>query len=71
MEFKGIVKPHRRGGWVARGLLIEQRFGQIFETQIGPREFGDRLASVAWLTDAAKGLGIGRPRIETLSAPTR
>jgi hypothetical protein len=66
MEFKGTVKPRRRGGWIARGLVVEHRFGQVFETQIGPREFTDKPACVAWLNDAAARLGIGRPHIATL-----
>ncbi len=71
MEFSGIVKPRRRGGWIARGLIVEQRFGQLFETQIGPREFADQSASVTWLADAAMRLGIGRPQIATLAATRR
>jgi hypothetical protein len=71
MEFNGIVKPRRRGGWIARGLVVEQRFGQLVETQIGPREFADQSASVTWLTDAARRLGIGRPQIATLTVSRR
>jgi hypothetical protein len=68
MEFQGMVKPRRRGGWIARGLVVEQRFGQRFETQIGPREFPDQGAGVAWLTEAAARLQIVKPAIVTLAA---
>jgi hypothetical protein len=67
MEFQGMVKPRRRGGWIARGVVVEQRSGQRFETQVGPREFADGPASIAWLTEAAVLLGIGKPAIATLT----
>ena len=71
MEFQGVVKPRRRGGWIARGIVVEQRSGQRFETQIGPKEFADKPASVAWLTEAAARLGIGKPSIATLAVAGR
>ena len=71
MEFTGTVKPRRRGGWIARGLIVEHRFGQVFETQIGPREFRDKPASVAWLSEAATRLGFARPHIATLATSGR
>jgi hypothetical protein len=71
MEFQGVVKPRRRGGWIARGLIVEQRFGQRVETQIGPKEFADQPASVAWLTEAAARLGIGQPVIATMAFSVR
>ena len=71
MEFQGVVKPRRRGGWIARGLVIEQRSGQRFETQVGPREFPDKPSGIAWLTEAATGLGIGKPAIATLALSGR
>lgn len=71
MEFSGIVKPRRRGGWIARGVIVEQRFGQIVETQIGPREFADQPASVAWLSEAAARLGIVQPAIATMAGSGR
>jgi hypothetical protein len=63
MNFKGTVKPRRRGGWIARGLIVEERSGQIFETQVGPREFADAKACSIWLAAVAKQLGCGRPAI--------
>jgi hypothetical protein len=71
MEFQGVVKPRRRGGWIARGLIVEQRSGQRFETQIGPREFADQGAGLTWLTEAASRLEISEPAIVTLSAGGR
>ena len=71
MEFSGTVKPRRRGGWIARGVILEQRFGQIVETQVGPKELPDRDTCVAWLNHAAAQLGIERPRIATASTPSR
>jgi hypothetical protein len=71
MQFNGTIKPRRRGGWIARGVIVEHRFGQIFETQVGPREFADQPSCVAWLADAAKRLGARRPRIATLVASDR
>ena len=71
MEFQGVVKPRRRGGWVARGVVVEQRSGQRFETQVGPREFPDKPAGVAWLTAEAGRLGIGEPAIAMLAGSAR
>ena len=71
MKFQGMVKPRRRGGWIARGLVLEQRSGQLFETQIGPKEFADKVASVAWLTEAAARLGIAKPAIAMLATAGR
>ncbi len=62
MKFNGTIKPRRRGGWIARGLIVEVRSGQIVETQIGPREFAERKAGSNWLEQVAKELGC-RPTI--------
>ena len=45
----GIVKPMRRGGWSGRGLIATIQHGQLFETLIGPKEFGSRQAAIQWL----------------------
>jgi hypothetical protein len=66
MNFKGTVKPRRRGGWIARGLIVEERHGQVFETQVGPREFAEKKAGSSWLEEVAKQLGYGKPTIAVL-----
>jgi hypothetical protein len=71
MEFSGTVRPARRGGWIARGVIIEQRSGQVFETQVGPRQFSDRPDSVAWLKERAVRLGFGKPAIAVLANSIR
>lgn len=71
MEFRGTVKPRRRGGWIARAVLVEQRFGQLVETQIGPKELPDQPTCVVWLTDAAVRFGAGQPKIVTLAGSGR
>ena len=71
IEFQGVVKPRRRGGWIARGLIVEQRFGQRVATQIGPREFADQPAGVAWLTEIAARLEVGGPAIATFAVAGR
>jgi hypothetical protein len=47
--FSGVVKPLPRGGWSARALLTAERHGQLFDTQLGPREFATEADSRAWL----------------------
>ena len=59
----GVVKAMRRGGWSARGVIIDVRHGQIFETQIGPREFPAEKAARDWLCDAAAAHSIRTARI--------
>jgi len=67
MNFKGTVKPRRRGGWIARGLIVEERSGQVFETQVGPREFDEPKASADWLREVARTMGYSKPAIAVLS----
>ena len=67
MNFKGTVKPRRRGAWIARGLIVEERSGQVFETQIGPREFDEPKASADWLREVARTMGHTKPTIAVLS----
>jgi hypothetical protein len=67
MNFKGTVKPRRRGGWIARGLIIEERYGQVFETQVGLREFDEPKASSDWLREVAKNMGYTKPAIVVLN----
>ena len=67
MDFKGIVKPRRRGGWIARGLIVEERHGQIFETQIGPREFAEPATSLQWLREVATQMGCSRPELAVVT----
>jgi hypothetical protein len=52
-RFDGVVKPMRRGGWSARGVVIVTQHGQLIETQIGPREFPGVEASMEWLRGVA------------------
>ena len=52
-RFEGIVKPLRRGGWSARGLVVATQHGQLIETQIGPKEFDAKESSVEWLRQVA------------------
>ncbi len=67
----GVVKAMRRGGWSARGLVAAVRHGQLFETQVGPREFASKQAAIDWLRRAAADRAVkigqivvspGRPR---------
>ena len=53
LRFDGVVKPLRRGGWSARGVIVATQHGQLIETQIGPKEFDGSDASTAWLYQAA------------------
>jgi hypothetical protein len=48
-----VVKPMRRGGWSARGLIVSVRHGLLIETQVGPRQFSGRDAALEWLKQAA------------------
>ena len=51
--FEGTIREHRRGGWNARGAVLTQRSGQIFETQLGPRAFESEEDSREWLHRSA------------------
>jgi hypothetical protein len=59
----GVVRAMRRGGWSARGVIVDVRHGQIFETQIGPREFPAEKAAREWLRDVAATRSIKAARI--------
>ncbi|MEO6394318.1 MAG: hypothetical protein ABIO40_00220 [Devosia sp.] len=63
LRFDGIVKPLRRGGWSARGVVIATRHGQLIETQIGPKEFPERELSEHWLRQIAAELSIETVRV--------
>ena len=60
---EGVVKAMRRGGWSARGVILQVRHGQIFETQIGPREFPAEKAARDWLSEIATAHTIRTARI--------
>ena len=49
----GVVKPMRRGGWSARGLIVSVQHGLLVETQVGPKQFAAQEAAVEWLKQAA------------------
>ncbi len=59
----GIVKAMRRGGWSARSVIVTVRHGQIFETQVGPRQFPEEKAARDWLREVAAAHSIKAPRI--------
>ena len=48
-----VVKPMRRGGWSARGMIVSVRHGLIIETQVGPKQFAGKDAALEWLKQAA------------------
>ena len=50
----GVVKPLRRGGWSGRGIIADVRHGQLFETLVGPKQFGSREAAIDWLKQVAR-----------------
>jgi hypothetical protein len=53
LRFDGVVKPLRRGGWSARGVITAVRAGQLLQTQVGPRAFEAVEDSAAWLRQVA------------------
>ena len=61
--FEGTIRPLRRGGWTARGLVVANRHGQLIETQVGPKAFFTDVSCDAWLRAAAAGLNIDSVRI--------
>ena len=63
LRFDGVVKPLRRGGWSARGVIVATQHGQLIETQIGPKEFDGSDASMAWLYRAAADRAIEAVKI--------
>jgi hypothetical protein len=69
LRFDGVVKPMRRGGWSARGVVVATQHGQLIETQIGPREFAAVEASTQWLRAAAAERAIDALQIVVKSDP--
>lgn len=69
----GVVKAMRRGGWSARGLIAAVRHGQLFETQVGPREFPSKQAAIDWLRRAAadRAVRIGQIVVSPSARPGR
>ena len=67
--FRGTIRPLRRGGFAARGLLVVARSSQVYETQVGPREFASEDLCDAWLRSAAAGMKVERVQIVTASRP--
>ena len=68
LKFDGVVKPLRRGGWRARGLVTTVQHGQRGETQIGPRPFDAEDVATAWLHRIAAERSIAAVRIIVKSA---
>ena len=66
--FEGTIRPLRRGGWAARGMVIANRHGQLIETQIGPMAFDSEDMCDAWLRAAAAGLNIESVSIDRRDA---
>jgi hypothetical protein len=48
-----VVKPMRRGGWSARGMIVSVQHGLLIETQVGPKQFAGKEAALEWLKQAA------------------
>jgi hypothetical protein len=48
-----VVKPMRRGGWSARGMIVSVQHGLLTETQVGPKQFAGQEAALEWLKQAA------------------
>ena len=70
LRFSGVVKPMRRGGWSARGLIESGRHGQLIDTQIGPIEFAAKEVATEWLRQIAAERSIDLVQIETKSECT-
>jgi hypothetical protein len=44
-----VVRPMRRGGWSARGMIVSVRHGLLIENQVGPKQFAGKEAALEWL----------------------
>jgi len=66
IRFEGVVKPARRGGWSARGVIISVAHSQLVDTRIEPRAFAGLEPATEWLREVA-----AKHRIEAVAIDVR
>ena len=66
IRFEGVVKPARRGGWTARGVITSVMHSQRIDTAIEPRAFAGVEPATQWLRKMA-----AERRIKTVAIDVR